>query len=88
MLDRYIYMNNTKNAYEIYINNTWIEIILLNKDDLLDGINEIPIDKKYDQLEEKVFGKYLKNKIQGYNPIGWWEYGYVDKKTIRYTSYQ
>jgi hypothetical protein len=87
-------MNNDKNAYfdknkyEIFIDNTWIEFLILNENDLLDGINEIPIDKEYNQLEEKVYGKYLKNRIQGYNPTGWWDYGYFDKKNIRYKLYQ
>lgn len=81
-------VNNTKSSYEICINNIWIEFILLNKNDTIDGINEIPLHQEYNQLEEKIFGKYLKDKLQGYNPMGWWEYGYFDKKNIRYTSYQ
>ena len=72
-----------KYSYEININDDWKEFIILDKEYVFkDGIEDIKINRRLSELDNKLYGKYFKGII-GYNTSGWWEYIKVNKKKIR-----
>lgn len=70
-------------SYEIQINNEWKEFFIIRKNVETDGINDIVLHRRLNELDNNVFGKYFKGCI-GYNPNGWWEYITIDKSKVRY----
>ena len=71
-----------KYSFEIQVQNEWKEFMVL-KNKTKDGTNDIAINKKLEDLDNIVYGKYFKGCI-GYNPSGWWEYVVVKRNEIRY----
>ena len=72
-----------KFTYEIKINNVWKEFIILKKNEYIDGINDITLSRRINELDNEIYGKYFKGCI-GYHPSGWWEYITIKKSDLRY----
>lgn len=75
-------VNEEKYFFEIQVQNEWKEFMVL-KNKTKDGTNDIAVNKKLEDLDNIVYGKYFKGCI-GYNPSGWWEYVVVKRNEIRY----
>ena len=79
--------NDTNNveeniSYEVRVDNNWKEFILLQHP-CQDGIDDIRLNKRLCDLDNRLYGKYFRGYI-GYNPSGWWQYIRVNKNDIRY----
>ena len=75
-------VDEEKYYFEIQVQNEWKEFMVL-KNKTKDGTNDIAANKKLEDLDNIVYGKYFKGCI-GYNPSGWWEYVVVKRNEIRY----
>ena len=75
-------VDEEKYYFEIQVQNEWKEFMVL-KNKTKDGTNDIAVNKKLEDLDNIVYGKYFKGCI-GYNPSGWWEYVVVKRNEIRY----
>ena len=75
-------VDEEKYYFEIQVQNEWKEFMVL-KNKTKDGTNDIAINKRLEDLDNIVYGKYFKGCI-GYNPSGWWEYVVVKRNEIRY----
>lgn len=75
-------VDEEKYSFEIQVQNEWKEFMVL-KNKTKDGTNDIAVNKKLEDLDNIVYGKYFKGCI-GYNPSGWWEYVVVKRNEIHY----
>ena len=75
-------VDEEKYYFEIQVQNEWKEFMVL-KNKTKDGTNDSAVNKKLEDLDNIVYGKYFKGCI-GYNPSGWWEYVVVKRNEIRY----
>ena len=64
-------VDEEKYYFEIQVQNEWKEFMVL-KNKTKDGTNDIAVNKKLEDLDNIVYGKYFKGCI-GYNPSGLWE---------------
>lgn len=73
--------NKTKQYFYIENNKEYLFIPIINKKNDTHLITSC--DLHYNELPEKVYGKYLHNQ-EGYNPSGWWRYTEVNKEKLYY----
>tara|TARA_E500000178_G_scaffold354775_1_gene425030 strand:- start:1064 stop:1318 length:255 start_codon:yes stop_codon:yes gene_type:complete len=71
-----------KYSFVIMVNHEWKEFVVL-KNKTKGGIDDVIDNKKIEELDNVVYGKYFKGCI-GYNPVGWWEYVVVKRNEIHY----
>ena len=72
--------HESKNIYCLIDGEKKIFIPILNKDNdnILNFSNNISIS---DLKDEMIYGK-IADKIEGYNPCGWWKYIYIKKENL------
>ena len=73
--------NKIKQFFYIENNREYLFIPIINKKN--DTHLTISSDLHYNDLPNKVYGKYLHNQ-EGYNPSGWWRYIEVKKNELIY----
>ena len=73
--------NKIKQFFYIENNKNYLFIPIINKKD--DTHLTISSNLHYNELPDKVYGKYLHNQ-EGYNPLGWWKYIEVNKNELIY----
>ena len=73
--------NKIKQFFYTENNKNYLFIPIINKKD--DTHLTISSNLHYNELPDKVYGKYLHNQ-EGYNPSGWWKYIEVNKNELIY----
>ena len=73
--------NKKKQLYYVENNKKYLFVPIINKED--DSSLTISCNFDYNELPNKVYGKYLYNQ-EGYNPSGWWKYIEIIKDELIY----